>query len=109
VESQKSASVLSGGEKVRCMLARMMLLQANVLLLNEPTNHLDLEAITALNNALKDVQSTVLFTSQDHQFVQTIATRIIEVTPKGFIDRNMTYDEYLANEDVQKLREKLYA
>ncbi len=108
-ESQKSASVLSGGEKVRCMLARMMLLQANVLILNEPTNHLDLEAITALNNALKDVSSTVLFTSQDHQFVQTIATRIIEVTPKGFIDRNMTYDEYLANEDVQKIRAKLYA
>ena len=108
-ESQKSARVLSGGEKVRCMLARMMLLQANVLILNEPTGHLDLEAITALNNALKDVQGTVLFTSTDHQFVQTVATRIIEVTPKGFIDRNMTYDEYLANEDVQKLRAKLYA
>ncbi len=108
-ESQKSANVLSGGEKVRCMLARMMLLQANVLLLNEPTGHLDLESIIALNNGLKEFQGTVLFTSQDHQFVQTIATRIIEVTPKGFIDRNLTYDEYLANEDVQKLREKLYA
>lgn len=107
-ESQKSANVLSGGEKVRCMLARMMLLQANVLVLDEPTGHLDLEAITALNNSLKDFGGTVLFTSQDHQFVQTIATRIIELTPKGYIDRAMTYDEYLANEDVKKLREKLY-
>jgi ATPase subunit of ABC transporter with duplicated ATPase domains len=108
-ESQKSARVLSGGEKVRCMLARMMLLQANVLVLDEPTNHLDLESITALNNALTAFDGTVLFTSQDHQFVQTIATRIIELTPKGYIDRTMTYDEYLANEDVKKLREKLYA
>ncbi len=108
-ESQKSARVLSGGEKVRCMLARMMLMQANVLLLNEPTNHLDLEAITALNNALKDFQGTALFTSQDHQFVQTIATRIIEITPKGSIDRSIPYDDYLANEDVRKLRVKLYA
>jgi ATPase subunit of ABC transporter with duplicated ATPase domains len=108
-ESLKSANVLSGGEKVRCMLARMMLLQANVLVLDEPTNHLDLEAITSLNNALKDFTGTVLFTSQDHQFVQTIATRVIEVTPKGYIDRSMTYDEYLANEDVKRLREKLYA
>jgi ATPase subunit of ABC transporter with duplicated ATPase domains len=107
-ESQKSANVLSGGEKVRCMLARMMLLQANVLVLDEPTGHLDLEAITALNNSLKEFTGTVLFTSQDHQFVQTIATRIIELTPKGYIDRAMTYDEYLANEDVKKLREKLY-
>ncbi|MDB5103235.1 MAG: transporter ATP-binding protein [Fibrobacteres bacterium] len=108
-ESQKSANVLSGGEKVRCMLARMMLLQANVLVLDEPTGHLDLEAITSLNNSLKEFTGTVLFTSQDHQFVQTIATRIIELTPKGYIDRAMTYDEYLANEDVKKLREKLYA
>ena len=107
-ESQKSANVLSGGEKVRCMLARMMLLQANVLVLDEPTGHLDLEAITALNNSLKEFGGTVLFTSQDHQFVQTIAMRIIELTPKGYIDRAMTYDEYLANEDVKKLREKLY-
>jgi ATPase subunit of ABC transporter with duplicated ATPase domains len=90
------------------MLARMMLLQANVLVLDEPTGHLDLEAITALNNSLKEFTGTVLFTSQDHQFVQTIATRIIELTPKGYIDRAMTYDEYLANEDVKKLREKLY-
>lgn len=108
-ESQKSARVLSGGEKVRCMLARMMLLQANVLVLDEPTNHLDLESITALNNALTAFDGTLLFTSQDHQFVQTIATRIIELTPKGYIDRTMSYDEYLGNEDVKKLREKLYA
>jgi len=108
-ESQKSARVLSGGEKVRCMLARMMLLQANVIVLDEPTNHLDLESIIALNNGLKEFQGTILFTSQDHQFVQTIATRIIELTPKGHIDRTMTYDEYLANEDVKRLREKLYA
>jgi ATPase subunit of ABC transporter with duplicated ATPase domains len=108
-ESQKSARVLSGGEKVRCMLARMMLLQANVLILDEPTNHLDLESITSLNNALTAFEGTVLFTSQDHQFVQTIATRIIEITPKGYIDRTMSYDEYLANEDIKKLREKLYA
>jgi ATPase subunit of ABC transporter with duplicated ATPase domains len=108
-ESLKQANVLSGGEKVRCMLARMMLLQANVLVLDEPTSHLDLEAITSLNNGLKDFTGTVLFASQDHQFVQTIANRIIEITPKGAIDRSMNYDEYLANEDVQKLREKLYA
>jgi len=101
--------VLSGGEKVRCMLARMMLLQANVLILDEPTNHLDLESITALNNALTAFDGTLLFTSQDHLFVQTIATRIIELTPKGYIDRTMSYDEYLANEDVKKLREKLYS
>ncbi len=107
-ESQKSARVLSGGEKVRCMLARMMLLQGNVLVLDEPTNHLDLEAITSLNNALKDFAGTVLFTSQDHQFVQTVATRIIEVTPKGYIDRTMTLDEYMASEDIKALREKLY-
>ncbi len=107
-ESQKSCRVLSGGEKVRCMLARMMLLQANVLVLNEPTNHLDLESITALNNGLKDFQGTVLFTSQDQQFVQTIANRIIEISPKGFIDRSSTYDEYHASEDFQKLRSKLY-
>ncbi len=108
-ESLKSARVLSGGEKVRCMLARMMLLQANVLMLDEPTNHLDLEAITSLNNALKDFPGTVLFTSQDHQFVQTIATRIIELTPKGFLDRTLAYDEYLASPDIQKVRAKLYA
>lgn len=94
-ESLKKASVLSGGEKVRCMLSRMMLTSANVLLLDEPTNHLDVESITALNNGLISFKGTILFTSQDHQFVQTIADRVIEITPEGLIDRHMTYDEYL--------------
>jgi len=94
-ESLKPANVLSGGEKVRCMLSRMMLSGANVLLLDEPTNHLDLESITALNNGLADFNGTVLFVSQDHQFVQTIANRIMEITPEGLIDKMMTYDEYL--------------
>lgn len=108
-ETQKKTSVLSGGEKVRCMLARMMLNGANVLLLDEPTNHLDLESITALNNGLIDFRGTILFVSHDHQFVQTIATRIIEITPKGLIDKEMTFDEYLENEDIQKLKETMYA
>ncbi|ABO50015.1 ABC transporter related protein [Desulforamulus reducens MI-1] len=107
-ETQKSSKVLSGGEKVRCMLSRMMLSGANVLLFDEPTNHLDLESITALNNGLMKFDGTILFVSQDHQFIQTIANRIIEITPKGLIDRQMTYDEYLANEDVKNLRLALY-
>jgi ATPase subunit of ABC transporter with duplicated ATPase domains len=107
-ESLKKAKVLSGGEKVRCMLSRMMLQSANVLLLDEPTNHLDLESITALNNGLKDFKGTVLFTSHDHQFVQTIANRIIELTPNGFIDKLMTYDEYLADENVKQQRQAIY-
>lgn len=94
-EALKKAKVLSGGERVRCMLAKMMLSTANVLLLDQPTNHLDLESITALNNGLKDYKSNILFTSHDHQFIQTIANRIIEITPSGLIDKNMTYDEYL--------------
>ncbi len=108
-ESLKKANVLSGGEKVRCMLSRMMLSGANVLLLDDPTNHLDLESITALNNGLINFNGTVLFTSHDHQFIQTIANRIIEITPKGIIDREMTYDEYLENEDVKRLRKEMYA
>lgn len=96
-EPLKQANVLSGGEKVRCMLAKMMLKHANVLILDQPTNHLDLESITALNNGLKDYKSIVLFTSHDYQFVQTIANRIIEITPTGLIDKQMTYDEYLEN------------
>lgn len=108
-ESLKKAKVLSGGEKVRCMLARMMLVGANVLLLDEPTNHLDLESITALNNGLIDFDGSLLVVSHDHQFVQTIANRIIEITPAGIIDRQTSYDEYLANEEIQKLREKMYA
>jgi ATPase subunit of ABC transporter with duplicated ATPase domains len=107
-ESQKKATVLSGGEKVRCLLAKMMLSEANVLVLDEPTNHLDLESISALNNGLIDFKGTVLFTSHDHLFIQTIANRIIEITPAGFIDRHMTYDEYLEDARVKKLREKMY-
>jgi len=106
-ESQKKAQVLSGGERVRCMLSRMMLSGANVLLLDEPTNHLDLESITALNNGLMDFKGTELFVSHDHQFVQTIANRIIDITPDGVVDRVTTYDEFLANETVkQQLAEK---
>ncbi|ADY56947.1 ABC transporter related protein [Syntrophobotulus glycolicus DSM 8271] len=108
-ESLKSANVISGGEKVRCMLSRMMLSGANVLILDEPTNHLDLESITALNNGLINFSGTVLFVSQDHQFVQTIANRIIEITPQGLIDRQMEYDEYLDNENVKALQESMYS
>lgn len=107
-ESLKSCNVLSGGEKVRCMISRMMLTNANCLLLDEPTNHLDLESITAFNNALKDWKHIALFTSHDHEFVQTVANRIIEITPKGVIDKRMTYDEYLGDEGVKGMREKYY-
>ncbi|MGD6793497.1 ABC-F family ATP-binding cassette domain-containing protein [Metabacillus indicus] len=108
-EVLKKASVLSGGEKVRCMLSKMMLSSSNILLLDEPTNHLDLESITALNNGLIAFKGAMIFTSHDHQFVQTIANRIIEVTPNGVVDKQMTYDEYLENEDVQKQVQGLYA
>ena len=94
-ESLKQANVLSGGEKVRCMLSRMMLSGANVLVMDEPTNHLDLESITSLNNGLISFTGTLLFASHDHQFVETIADRIMEFTPEGFVDRKMTYEEYL--------------
>ena len=94
-EALKQASVLSGGEKVRCMLSKMMLSGANVLILDEPTNHLDLESITAVNNGLINFVGTILFTSHDHQFINTVANRIIEIIPGGVIDKNMTYDEYL--------------
>ncbi len=108
-EALKKASVLSGGEKVRCMLSRMMLTCANVLILDEPTNHLDLESITALNNGLEKFPGTVLFSSHDHQFIHTIANRIIEITSLGHIDRpNTTFDEYLSNEEIKKQREALY-
>ncbi|ALS29769.1 ATP-binding cassette domain-containing protein [Paenibacillus cisolokensis] len=108
-EALKKASVLSGGEKVRCMLAKMMLSGANVLIMDEPTNHLDLESITALNNGLIDFDGTLLFTSHDHQFVQTVANRIMEITPNGLIDRVMTYDEYLESDEIKALRERMYA
>ena len=107
-EVLKKASVLSGGEKVRCMLSKMMLSGANVLLLDEPTNHLDLESITALNNGLIAFKGSLIFTSHDHQFIQTIANRIIELTPTGMVDKQMTYDEYLDNHELQSEIAKMY-
>ena len=107
-EALKNCKVLSGGEKVRCMLSRMMMLRANVLMLNEPTNHLDLESITAFNNSLKNFKGTVLFTTHDHEFSQTVANRIIELTPNGIIDRYMTFDEYMDDKNIQELRKKMY-
>ena len=107
-EALKNCKVLSGGEKVRCMLSRMMMLRANVLMLNEPTNHLDLESITAFNNSLKNFKGTVLFTTHDHEFSQTVANRIIELTPSGIIDRYMTFDEYMDDKNIQELRDKMY-
>lgn len=107
-EVYKMSSVLSGGEKVRCMISRMMMAQANVLMLDEPTNHLDLESITAFNNALINYQGTVLFTSHDHHFTQTVANRMIEITPNGMIDRLKTLDEYLADPTIKKIREDMY-
>ena len=108
-ESLKKANVLSGGEKVRCMFSRMMLQSGNVLVFDEPTNHLDLESITALNNSLRDFDGTILFASHDLQFVDTIANRIIELTPGGIIDKRMTYEEYLADDNIKELRKKMYA
>ncbi|HXP48960.1 MAG TPA: ABC-F family ATP-binding cassette domain-containing protein, partial [Bacteroidia bacterium] len=107
-ESLKKANVISGGEKVRCMLSRMMLTNANCLILDEPTNHLDLESITAFNNALKDWKHIILFTSHDHEFVQTVANRIIELTPTGIIDKRMPYDDYIKDENIRAQREKMY-
>ncbi len=107
-ETFKMCNVLSGGEKVRCMVSRMMLTNANCLILDEPTNHLDLESITAFNNALKDWKHIALFTSHDHEFVQTVANRIIELTPSGIIDKRMSYDEYINDENIKALREKMY-
>ncbi|MDD5669781.1 MAG: ATP-binding cassette domain-containing protein, partial [Candidatus Omnitrophica bacterium] len=106
----KPVNVLSGGEKAKCMFARMMVTQPNVLILDEPTNHLDLEAITSLNRGLEKFKGTMLFSSHDHQLVQTVANRIIEITPKGYIDRiSMTFDEYLENEQIKQQRHELYA
>ncbi len=107
-EYLKKTSVLSGGEKVRCMVSRMMLTNANCLILDEPTNHLDMETITAFNNALKDWKHVALFSSRDHEFTQTVANRIIELTPRGIIDKLMTYDEYLEDKNVKALQEKMY-
>jgi len=107
-EALKKCNVLSGGEKVRCMLSRMMMFRANVLLLDEPTNHLDLESITAFNNSLKKFKGTILFTTHDHQFAQSIANRVVELTPKGIIDRYMKFDEYMQNDKIRDLRNKMY-
>jgi len=108
-EALKTSDVLSGGEKVRCMLSRMMMIRANVLMLDEPTNHLDLESITAFNNSLKNFKGTVLFTTHDHEFAQTVANRVIELTPNGIIDRYTTFDEYMQDPKIKELREKMYS
>jgi ATPase subunit of ABC transporter with duplicated ATPase domains len=107
-EVLKKCNVLSGGEKVRCMISRMMLNGANCLIMDEPTNHLDLESITAFNNAMKDWKYVTLFTSHDHEFVETVANRIIEITPGGVIDKRMSYDEYLADKQIKAQREEMY-
>ena len=107
-EALKKSNVLSGGEKVRCMLSRMMMKRANVLLIDEPTNHLDLESIQAFNNALKNFKGTVIFSTHDHEFAQTVANRIVEITPKGVIDRYMSFDEYLESDVIKELRNKMY-
>jgi ATPase subunit of ABC transporter with duplicated ATPase domains len=106
-EALKKSNVLSGGEKVRCMLSRMMMMRANVLMLDEPTNHLDLESITAFNNSLKNFKGTVLFTTHDHEFAQTVANRVIELTPNGMIDRYTTFDEYMQDPKIKALRTKM--
>lgn len=108
-DALKNATVLSGGEKVRCMLSRLMLAKANLIMLDEPTNHLDLESITALNNGMKDFDGQILFSSYDFELVNTVATRIVEIGPKGFIDKWMPYDEYVSDPKIQELRNSLYA
>lgn len=108
-EALKTARVLSGGEKVRCMISRMMMERANVLMLDEPTNHLDLESITAFNNSLKNFKGSVIFTTHDHEFAQTVGNRVVELTPKGVIDRYMTFDDYIDDDKIQELRKKMYS
>lgn len=108
-EALKKCNVLSGGEKVRCMLSRMMLMRANVVMLDEPTNHLDLESITTFNNSLKNFKGTVLFTTHDHEFAETVANRVIELTPKGIIDRYLSFDEYMSDKALKEQRDKMYA
>jgi ATPase subunit of ABC transporter with duplicated ATPase domains len=107
-EALKKSNVLSGGEKVRCMLSRMMMTRANVLMLDEPTNHLDLESITAFNNSLKNFKGSMLFTTHDHEFAQTVANRVVELTPNGVIDRYTTFDEYMQDKKIKELRDKMY-
>ncbi|WP_274475806.1 ABC-F family ATP-binding cassette domain-containing protein [Mangrovimonas aestuarii] len=108
-EALKKCNVLSGGEKVRCMLSRMMMIRANVLMLDEPTNHLDLESITAFNNSLKNFKGTVLFTTHDHEFAQTVGNRVVELTPNGVIDRYMTFDEYMQDPKIKEQRNQMYS
>ncbi|MCM4152163.1 ABC transporter ATP-binding protein [Arenibacter sp. N53] len=108
-EALKKCTVLSGGEKVRCMLSRMMLMRANVVMLDEPTNHLDLESITTFNNSLKNFKGTVLFTTHDHEFAETVANRVIELTPKGNIDRYLSFDDYMSDKTIKEQRNKMYA
>ena len=108
-EALKKCNVLSGGEKVRCMLSRMMMIRANVLMLDEPTNHLDLESITAFNNSLNNFKGSILFTTHDHEFAQTVGNRILELTPNGAIERYMTFDEYLEDDKIKELRKKMYS
>ena len=108
-EALKSAKVLSGGEKVRCMLSRMMMERANVVMLDEPTNHLDLESITSFNNSLIKFKGTVMLTTHDHAFAQSVGNRVVELTPKGVIDRYMTFDDYMADTKIKELRTKMYA
>jgi ATPase subunit of ABC transporter with duplicated ATPase domains len=108
-EALKKCNVLSGGEKVRCMLSRMMMMRANVLMLDEPTNHLDLESITAFNNSLTNFKGTVMLTTHDHEFAQTVGTRVVELTPRGVIDRYMTFDEYMNDSKIKEQREKMYS
>lgn len=107
-ETLKKSSVLSGGEKMRCMFSRMMMMKGNVLMLDEPTNHLDLESITALNNGMKDFRGTILFTSRDHELANTVANRILEITPNGLIDREMSFDEYMTSDRIKALRKEMY-
>jgi ATPase subunit of ABC transporter with duplicated ATPase domains len=108
-EALKTCDVLSGGEKVRCMVSKMMMTRANVLILDEPTNHLDLETITAFNNSLNNFKGNILLTTHDHQFAQTVGNRVIELTPKGIIDKFSTFDEYMSDPKVKEQREKMYA
>ena len=108
-EALKDVSVLSGGEKVRCMLSKVMMEKANVLLINEPTNHLDLESITAFNNSLNNYKGTLVFSTSDHTFSQSLGNRIIELTPNGIIDRYSTFDEYMTDPKIKELRIKLYS
>lgn len=108
-EALKKSNVLSGGEKVRCMISKMMMKRANILMIDEPTNHLDLESITAFNNALKNFKGTIMLTTHDHEFAQTVGNRVIELTPSGVIDRYMNFDEYMSDKKIKELRDSMYA